>query len=198
MEAGRQSESPSGHDITRLLAAAASGKPGAWDELAPLIYHELRQIAEAAMRRERVGHTLQPTALVHEAYLRLAGQDVGNWNNRVHFYGAAAQTMRRLLIQYARQHKAAKRGGGQRVAADGALDDLMIAFEERATDLLALDEALERLAAMNAQQGRIVELRFFGGLTVEETASLLGVSPSTVERDWRVARAWLLGEINKE
>ncbi|MFO0974606.1 MAG: sigma-70 family RNA polymerase sigma factor [Phycisphaerae bacterium] len=181
------------HEITRLLAAAGSGRREAWDELAPLIYDELKQLAEAAFRRERANHTLQPTALVHEAYVRLAGGEPGNWNNRVHFFGAAAQTMRRVLIQYARQRNAEKRGGGQTVQP---LDELLIAFEDRSTDLLTLDAALERLAEMDPQQSQIVELRFFGGLTVEETAGVLGVSPSTVERGWRVARAWLLGEVS--
>jgi len=183
------------HEITRLLAAAGEGRREAWDELAPLIYDELKKIAEAAMSRERVGHTLQPTALVHEAYARLAGGEPGNWNNRVHFYGAAAQTMRRVLIQYARQRSAAKRSGRR---VEGPLDNMLVTFEDRSTDLLALDAALERLSAMSPEQSRIVELRFFGGLSVDETAGVLGVSASSVERGWRVARAWLLGEVTGE
>lgn len=180
------------HQITRLLDAACSGRTEAWNELAPLIYVELKKIAESAMRRERVGHTLQPTALVHEAYAQLAGQKGNHWKNRVHFYGAAAQTMRRVLIQYARQRHALKRGGSRAVEP---LEDIFVSFEDRSTDLLALDAALEKLAALDAQQSRIVELRFFGGLTVEEIAQVLGVSSSTVERSWRFARAWLLGEV---
>jgi len=185
---------PNSHQITRLLAAAADNRPEAWNELAPLIYEELRVLAESAMRRERRGHTLQPTALVHEAYARLAGEQAAHFNNRVHFFGAAAQTMRRVLIQYARQRRAAKRGGLRKAEP---LDDLLVAFEDRCTDFIALDEALERLAAMDPQQARIVELRFFGGLTVEETAAEMGLSPSSVERGWRVARAWLLGEVTR-
>jgi RNA polymerase sigma factor (TIGR02999 family) len=183
------------HQITELLAAAGSGQRDAWDKLTPLIYQELKKIAEAAMRRERQGHTLQPTALVNEAYLRLVEQQQSNWNNRAHFYGAAAVTMRRVLVQHVRRRRAAKRGGDR---ASEPLDNIVVAFEQRSTDLLALDSALQRLAEIDPQQSRIVELRFFGGLSVKETAAVLGISESTVERGWRVARAWLLGEVKEE
>ena len=178
--------------VTELLASAGNGNPDAWEKLAPLIYEELRKIAQSAMKRERADHTLQPTALVNEAYVRLAGANASNWNNRSHFFGAAAKTMRRVLIEYARFSRAAKRGHGGKPQP---LDDLLVSFEERAMDIVALDAALERLASMDPQQSRIVELRFFGGLTVEETARELNVSASTVERGWRVARAWLLGQV---
>jgi len=183
------------NQITQLLSAAAGGQTDAWEKLTPLIYEELKKIAHSAMRQERAGHTLQPTALVHEAYVRLAGAHQANWNNRAHFYGAAARTMRRVLIEYARYRKAAKRGGGE--SATEPLDELLISLEQRSTDIVALDSALQRLAEMDAQQSQIVELRFFGGLTVDETAKVLDVSPSTVERSWRVARAWLLGQVQQ-
>jgi RNA polymerase sigma-70 factor, ECF subfamily len=180
------------HDVTRLLAEAGHGDRVAWEQLAPRVYEELHQLAESALRRERAGHTLQPTALVHEAFIKLAGQDHASWENRRHFYGAAAVVMRRVLVNHALARKAAKRGGGQ---SPCELDSTLVAFEDRSTDLLALDEALKRLAEMDPQQGRIVELRFFGGLSFPEVAELLEVSLSTVERSWRVARAWLLMEI---
>lgn len=182
-------------EITELLASAVSGRRDAWDRLADLLYDDLRKIADSAMRRERAGHTLQPTALVHEAFMQLAGQKQANWNNRVHFYGAAANAMRRVLVQYSRQRAAIKRGGG---LDQTPLNDLVVAFEERSTDLAALDDALRRLEELDAQQCRIVELRFFGGLTVEETAKVMDMSPSSVERGWRVARAWLLGELRQD
>ena len=191
---------PSPQDVTLLLASAARSDSDAWNRLTPIVYAELKKLAESAMRAERKAHTLQPTALVHEAFVRLAGVEGSPaWDNRAHFYGAAATTMRRILIEYARRRNAAKRGGGGG-GSDGPpkrepLDDLLVAFEDRSTDLVALDDALTRLAALDKQQARIVELRFFGGLTVEDTAAALAVSPSTVERSWRMARAWLLGEL---
>ncbi len=185
----------SSHDVTRLLAEAGQGRKEAWEKLAPRVYEELRGLAESAMRRERAGHTLQPTALVHEAFLKLAGQDHANWENRKHFYGAAAEVMRRVLVNHALARKAAKRGGGLQPQP---LDELSVAFEGESADLLALDEALQRLSSMDGQQAKIVELRFFGGLTFPEVADALGVSLSTVERGWRVARAWLLSEIKSD
>jgi RNA polymerase sigma factor (TIGR02999 family) len=156
----------------------------------PLVYTELRKLAASYLRVERPDHTLQPTALVHEAYLRLVDQRSVNWQNRAHFFGIAAQMMRRILVDHARRRQAAKR--------DGATYRLYTSEEEataRDPELLALDEALSGLEALDARQARIVELRFFGGLTVEETAEVAGVSPATVKREWRTARAWLAREI---
>lgn len=184
--------STTSHQVTQLLAEAGKGRREAWEQLAPLIYNELRDLAEAAMHRENKGHTLQPTALVHEAFMRLAGQDKANWNNRTHFYGAAAETMRRILVDHARRRRAQKRGGG---AISEPLDAAVVAFEDRSTDLIDLDQALLRLAELDAEQVKIVELRFFGGLTVEESAEVLGVSVSSIERGWRTARAFLLREV---
>ncbi|MBI5765028.1 MAG: sigma-70 family RNA polymerase sigma factor [Planctomycetes bacterium] len=180
---------PPAHVVTRLLSDASQGRQEAWNQLVPLVYDELRQLADAQMRNERPGHTLQPTALVSEAFLRLFEHDHANFNNRSHFFGAAAQIMRRILVDHARARLAEKRGGQARRAD---LDDALLSFEDRSTDVLALDEALSRLADLDTEQARIVELRFFGGLSVEETAGVLKTSPSTVERGWRVARAWLL------
>ncbi len=180
---------PPAHVVTRLLSEASHGRREAWNQLVPLVYEELRRLANAEMRRERPGHTLQPTALVSEAYLRLVEQNEAGFNNRSHFFGAAARVMRRILVDHARGRLAEKRGGD---AKRTQLDEALVSFEERATDILALDEALSRLADLDAQQARIVELRFFGGLSVDETANVLQTSPSTVERGWRIARAWLL------
>jgi len=179
-------------DVTRLLSEAIAGRSDAWDRLTPLVYHELHDLAAAAMQRERGAHTLQPTALVNEAFIRLIDQSRAEFNSRTHFYGAAANVMRRVLVDYARARHADKRGGGR---APQPLDEALIAFEQRSTDLLALDAALTQLAALDPEQARIVELRFFGGLTVDETAALLGVSTSSIERAWRMARAWLLREV---
>jgi len=181
--------------ITIMLEAAARGDRRVWDQLVPRIYDELHRIADSAMKHERRDHTLQPTALVHEAFVRLAGTDRSAWNNRAHFYGAAATAMRRILIEHARRRDALKRGGGEGERV--ALDDLTASFDESGTDLLALDEALTRLAEFDPQQARVVELRFFGGMTVEQVAETMGVSPSTVERGWRVARAWLMAELDE-
>jgi RNA polymerase sigma-70 factor (ECF subfamily) len=175
--------------ITQLLIRWSGGDQAALDKLMPLVYSELRRLANNYLRRERQGHTLQPTALVNEAYLRLIDQRTANWQNRAQFYGIAAQLMRRILVDHARQHKAAKRGGSDQqrlsiTSADGlaAKPDL---------DVLALHEALEELAALDPQQGRIVELKFFGGLSIEETAEVMHLGHATVERDWKMARAWL-------
>jgi RNA polymerase sigma factor (TIGR02999 family) len=179
-------------DVTQLLLDWSSGDKEALDQLMPLVYDELHRLAEHYMRQERPDHTLQPTALVHEVYLKLIDQTRVKWQNHAHFFGVAAQLMRRIVIKHARQHHAAKRGGGERKLS---LDEAVVLTAERATDLIALDDALTSLSAVDAQQSRVVELRFFGGLTIEETAEVLGVSPATVKREWRMARAWLQREI---
>jgi len=174
--------------VSQLLHAWAGGDLQARDELAPLVYQELRRRASGYLRHERPDHTLQPTALVHEAFLRLAGQDRVAWQNRGHFYGVAAQMMRRILVDHARERQAAKRpAAGKRVD----LDDRIAAPEARDTDVLMLDAALTELAGLSPQQGRIVELRYFGGLSEQEVADMLSLSRATVTREWRRARAWL-------
>src|SRR5215510_8739953 len=179
---------PSPKDITRMLMAWSNGDRAALDQLMPIIYEELRHLANRYMQRERADHTLSTTALVHEAYLRLIDQRQVRWQNRAHFFAVAAQMMRRILIDHARSHQYAKRGGG---AIQVSLDEAAAVTEARAAELLAVDEALERLTALDARKGRIVELRFFGGLTEEETAEVIGVSLPTVQREWRAAKAWL-------
>jgi RNA polymerase sigma factor (TIGR02999 family) len=175
------------------LVAWNDGNPEARDELIPLVYAELHRLAQAYLRRERRGHTLQSAALVHEAFLRLVDQRVA-WRNRAHFFGIAAQLMRRILVDYARSRQNEKHGGDQlHLELDEALDEAAA----RDTDLVALDDALQSLAALDPQQSRVIELRDFGGLTIEETAEVLGVSETTVEREWRMARAWLLRELSK-
>lgn len=184
-------------NVTDLLVAWSGGDAAALDALMPIVYAELRRQASRAMRRESTGHTLDATGLVHEAYLRLVDQQRIAWRNRAQFYGVAAQLMRRVLVDHARERGAAKRGGGlQRVTLDGAA--AMVADDGSASgaaDVVAVHEALERLAALDAEQARVVELRYFGGLSIEETAAVLGISPSTVKREWVVARAWLLREL---
>ena len=185
---------PAAGDVTQLLADVQNGRPDAASQLMPLVYEELRRLARRQMRRERSDHTLQATALVHEAYFRLVNQPERSWQNRTHFIRIAAQVMRRMLIDHARARLTAKREGGlQRVP----LEEPLLFTEEQSDELLALNEALERLAQFDARQSRVVELRFFGGLTVEETAEALGISPKTVKRDWCVARAWLHREVMK-
>jgi RNA polymerase sigma factor (TIGR02999 family) len=179
--------------VTQLLVAWTNGNRAALEELIPVVYPELRRIAARYLRRERVGHTLQPTALVHEAYVKLIDQDRAQWQNRAQFFGVAAQLMQRILVDHARERAADKRGGGAR---PGTLVDAMAASPERGIDILALDEALERLTALYPEQGRLVELRYFGGLTIEETGEVLGSSPATVKRQWVVARAWLLANLD--
>ncbi len=178
--------------ITRLLSDTAAGNAGAAAELFPLVYDELRRLAASALRRERQAHTLQPTALVHEVFLRMV-DGTGRWQDRTHFVAIAARAMRRVLVDHARARNAIKRGGGElRVS----LDDIELAADAATdVDLVALDAALGRLAALDERQARIVELRFFGGLTVEETAALIGASDRTVKRDWQMARAWLKREL---
>ncbi len=183
------------HEVTRLLIQLTEGDGSALDELLPHVYGELRRLASNYLRRERPGHTLQPTALVHEAYLRLVDQTQVRWQNRAHFFGVAAQMMRRILVDHARGQQAGKRGGEWRkISLDDGLD---VAAGGRPSDLVLLDEALERLAEIDPQKSRVVELRFFGGLSVEETAEVLGVSAPTVKRQWRMAKAWLYGQVQK-
>jgi RNA polymerase sigma factor (TIGR02999 family) len=158
----------------------------------PLVYEELKRLARAYLRRENPDHGLQSTALVHEAYFRLIDQKAVRWQNRAHFYGVAAQLMRRILVDHARSRNAVKRGAG---AYQLELDDAIASVEQRNVDLVALDTALTELAKIDPQQSRIVELRFFGGLSIEETAEAVGVSPATVKRDWATARAWLFREL---
>jgi RNA polymerase sigma-70 factor, ECF subfamily len=175
-------------DVTQLLLAWRDGDRAALDELLPLVNDELRRLARRYLRRESPGHTLQSLALVNEAYLRLIDQRNVDWQNRAHFFGVAAQLMRRILIDHARKAHYQKRGGG---AIQVSLDEAAAVTEARAAELLAVDEALERLTAMDARKGRIVELRFFGGLSLEETAEVMNISSPTVQREWRAAKAWL-------
>lgn len=181
-------------NVTQLLMKWGEGDQKALDKLMPLVYSELRRLAGNYLRRERQNHTLQPTALVNEAYLKLIDQRNPRWQNRAQFYGVAAQLMRRILVDHARQHQAAKRGGSDQqrlsITSAGQLGAKQLATEP-AVDLLALHQALEELTAIDPQQGRIVELKFFGGLSIEETAEVLRVGHATVERDWKMARAWL-------
>lgn len=186
-------ESPS-DNITQLLIEVSKGDREAVDLLLPVIYDELRKLAANYLRRERPDHTLQPTALVHEAYLRLVDQTRANWQNRAHFFGVAAQIMRRLLVDHARKHNAEKRGQEfQKLSLDENVDRAV----ERGAELIALDDALNALAEFDEQKARVVELRYFGGLSIEETADVLGVAPTTIKRHWRFARAWLYGEMQK-
>jgi RNA polymerase sigma factor (TIGR02999 family) len=181
-------------DITQLLRDISLGDRQAEADLIPLVYQELRRIARRYMRREADGHTLQTTALVHEAYLRLARPGPGGFQNRAHFFGVAATVMRRILVDHARARRSDKRGGGaQRITA--VLDTLQ-AFDGDADRLLALDSALDRLAHLDQRQSRIVELRFFAGMSIEETAEVMKISPRTVKRDWQMAKAWLYGELS--
>ena len=181
-------------NITHLLKEWSDGDKQALDELAPLVYNELRQQAARYMVKERAGHSLQATALINEAFLRLIDVKDVEWQSRAHFFAIAANLMRRILVDHARRRDADKRGGCQ---IRLTLDDRLAVAKEPDVDLLALDEALDKLATIDEQQARIVELRFFSGLTVEETATALGVSPKTVKRDWSVARAWLRREIGE-
>jgi RNA polymerase sigma factor (TIGR02999 family) len=186
---------PAPQEVTQLLLAWSQGDQSALDQLIPLVHAELHRLAHRCMERERAGHTLQTTALVNEAYLRLIDSSRVRWQNRAHFFAVAAQLMRRILVDFARARQNLKRGGAaQRVS----LDEALVVPQEPDPDLIALDEALNTLAALDPRQARMVELRFFGGLSVEETAEVLQVSPETVHRDWRVAKAWLLRELDRE
>ena len=180
-------------NITELLASYGRGDKESLDQLMPIVYDELRRQAARYLRREQAGHTLQTTALIHEAYVRLVDQRNMQWQNRAHFFGIAAQMMRRILVDHARSKKRAKRGGSEiRVS----LGDVEVAAKDQELDVVALDEALERLARIDEQQSRVVELRFFSGLSVEETAEVMGISKSTVKRDWSMAKAWLHRELS--
>lgn len=181
-------------DITVLLAASSVGDRRAMDQLMPLVYDELRRLAQSYLRKERPGHTLQGTALVHEAYLRLIDQKQVKWQNRAHFFAMASQMIRRILVDHARGHRAAKRGDG---AHKLSLDEAMGISGKTDLDLLALDDALNDLARLDPAQSRIVELRFFGGLSIEETAEVAGLSTATVNREWSAARAWLFRQMSR-
>ena len=182
------------NEITQLLTDWSNGRQEAFAELLPIVYGELRRAARRFLRRERTNHTLSSTALVNEVYLQLVDQTAVQWQNRAHFFGIAANLMRQILVQHARRHQTAKRGGGQYLLA---LDAAVIVLPERPVDLVALDEALSNLAERDARKSRIVELRFFGGLSTEETAQVLGISPRTVKREWRLAKAWLYHELTQ-
>jgi RNA polymerase sigma-70 factor (ECF subfamily) len=189
-----EKSSDKSNQITEMLRDWSSGKQEALDALLPLVYDELHRQAARYLRRERVGHTLQTTALINEAYLKLIDQRDVNWQNRAHFFGIAAQAMRRILVDYARQRQSEKRGGGENLP----LEEIALAISaERSVDLVALDEALTQLAKLDERQSRIVELRYFGGLSIEETAETLHISPATVKNDWRTAKAWLYSELKK-
>jgi len=175
--------------ITQFLIDWGKGDQGALEKLMPLVYSELRRLASNYLRRERVEHTLQPTALVNEAYLKLIDQRNAKWQNRAHFFGISAQLMRRILVDHARQRQAVKRGGSEQQRLSITSAEAVVKPPE--VDLLALNEALDELGRMDPQQSRIVELKFFGGLSIEEMAEVTGVSHATVERDWKMARAWL-------
>lgn len=179
--------------VSELLAKWRSGDEESLRRLIPALYKELRRVAHYQLRNERPGHTLQTTALVHEAYLSLIKQEPKDFANRAHFFAVCAQLMRQILVQYARRRNAAKRGGGYTLT----LDDIDAATKSRSVDLIALDDALNRLAQLDPEQSRIVELRFFGGLSIEETAQVLDISPATVKRHWATARVWLNKEISK-
>jgi len=179
-------------EITQLLLSWSEGDEAALDRLIPIVYPELRRLARRYMARQSPEHTLQTSALINEAYLRLVDQQAVEWRDRSHFFAAAAQMMRHILIDHARSHRYAKRGAG---AQHLPLDDVAIVSHERAAELIALDDALTRLAAIDQRKAQIVELRFFGGLTVEETAEFMKLSPITIKREWRSAKAWLQTEI---
>jgi RNA polymerase sigma-70 factor (ECF subfamily) len=181
-------------EVSQLLRAWNDGDQTAVDKLMPLVYEELRRMAKRHMDRQNPGHTLQTTALIHEAYLRLVDQKEMRWQNRAHFFAVAARAMRHILVDYARARHAAKRGGEARLVS---LDEAEVASDKRAADLVALDDALESLAAVDLRKCQVVELRHFGGLSVDETAEVLKVSAETVARDWRLARTWLLRELSK-
>jgi RNA polymerase sigma factor (TIGR02999 family) len=183
----------SDHAVTRLLLAWGGGDQTAFEQLIPIVHDELRRLARRQMRNERPGHTLQPTALVHEAYLRLV--DVRNipWKDRSHFFAIAARSMRQILVEFARSRRFQKRGGG----AEILVLDAELAGLERGKDLVALDDALQLLATFDARKAQVVELRFFGGLNIDETADALDVSPKTVARDWKLAKVWLLRELTR-
>lgn len=182
-------------NVTQLLVELTDGKTAVLELLLPIVYKELRNLANNYLRRERADHTLQPTALVHEAYLKLVDQKNVQWQNRAHFFGVAANIMRRILVDHARKHKADKRGG--EFAKEQLEESIIVVSDEKSVELLALDDALETLAKVDPQKSRIVELRYFGGLSVEETAEVMGISEITVKRHWKMAKAWLYGQISR-
>jgi RNA polymerase sigma factor (TIGR02999 family) len=186
--------SPEPKDVTTLLVEWSGGNSQAFNELIPLVYDQLRQLAGRQLRRERPNHTLHSTALVHEAYLKLIDQRRVQWKDREHFFAVAAQVIRRILVTYARSRHASKRGSGATMLA---FDESIALPDRKDVDLVALDDALESLSRLDAQQGRIIELRFFGGLSIDGTARVMGISTSTVTRDWNVARAWLFRELSR-
>lgn len=185
---------PQTHQVTQLLIDWSNGDRAALDTLMSIVDDELRRLAHRYMNRERAGHTLQTTALVNEAYVRLVNRESVHWQNRAHFFAIAAQLMRTILVDHARSHACAKRGGG---ANKLELDEALVVSQEKASEVVALDDALQVLAQIDPQQSRIVELRFFGGLTVEETAEVLQLSPATIKREWSTAKAWLFRELAK-
>jgi RNA polymerase sigma-70 factor, ECF subfamily len=182
------------NEITQMLIELTDGNQDVVNQILPHIYDELRRLAGSYLRRERADHTLQPTALVHEAYMKLIDQRQVKWQNRAHFFGIAAQVMRRILMDHARKHKATKRGGAADVLP--LEDEILVVSNSRHADLVALDEALERLGELDPNKAKIVELRYFGGLSIEETAEVLGVSVPTVNRHWRFAKTWLYSELS--
>jgi RNA polymerase sigma factor (TIGR02999 family) len=188
---------PPSPGVTELLLAWSRGDRAALERLLPVVYRELHRQAASYLRREAAGHTLQTTALVHETYLRLVDQQRVHWQNRAHFFGVAAQLMRRILVDHARRRRAAKRGGPRGQMTLGTVGEMPDepATEEPGVDVLALHDALDRLAELDREQARLVELRYFGGLSIEETAGVLGVSTSTVKREWNTARVWLRREL---
>ena len=186
--------SPSSDQVTQLLVRWRGGDRQALDALMPLVYAELRRLAHYYLQRERSDHTLQSTALVHEAYMRMLGQKLPDWQNRAHFFGVSARLMRQILVEYARGHQAAKRGGD---AYKVTLDEGALVAQKTDVDVVLLDDALQDLAKLDEQQSRIVELRFFGGLSIDDTSEVLGISPATVAREWTTARIWLHREISR-
>jgi len=191
-------EGASSAEVTRLLSEAAAGSPKAARELLPLVYRSLHDLAERKMLGERAGHTLQATALVHEAYARLVGgQDIG-WDSRAHFYGAAAEAMRRILIEHARRVGAKKRGGPRKAVTREIASVADLAHEDTLSDALAIDDAIEALRQVDPRAASVVHLRFYTGLSIDETAAALGIAPSTVDREWRYARSWLLRHVQRD
>jgi RNA polymerase sigma factor (TIGR02999 family) len=180
-------------EITQMLLELTDGNEEVVNQILPHIYDELRRLASSYLRRERSNHTLQPTALVHEAYMKLIDQTRVKWQNRAHFFGIAAQVMRRILMDHARKHTAEKRGGDAEVLP--IEEEILIVSHDKSAELIALDDALKQLAEMDERKAKIVELRYFGGLSIEETAEVIGVSVPTVNREWRMAKAWLYSEL---
>ena len=192
---GAQPNDPNQQEITGRLIAWNSGESGALESVIDAVYRELRRMADRYLRQESPGHSLQPTALVHEAYLRLIDQSQVTWQNRAHFFGVAAQMMRRILVDHARGKHRTKRGGNERTIS---LEEVLDVGGGKTPDLVALDEALNTLAEIDLRKSQVIEMRFFGGMSVEETAAALDVSPQTVLRDWKLAKAWLYKQLKKE